>query len=68
MVMATALVGTVYLVNRVLAQDYPPCETMGRQPGTNGASWQQGATITVIINPTDGGGGGGAVGGDTSHR
>jgi hypothetical protein len=41
------------LVNGVLAQDYPPCQTMGRQPGTNGASWQRGATVTVILNPTD---------------
>lgn len=31
----------------VHAQDYPPCESMGRQPGTNGASWAQGATVTV---------------------
>lgn len=37
----------------VIAQDYPPCETMERQPGTNGASWQQGAIVTVIINSTD---------------
>jgi hypothetical protein len=43
----------MFLVNSVLAQDYPPCETMGRLPATNGASWQQGATVTVIINPND---------------
>ena len=36
-----------------LAQDYPPCVTMDRLAGTNGASWQQGATVTVIMNPTD---------------
>lgn len=41
------------LVRSVLAQDYPPCVTMDRNPGTNGASWQQGATVTVIINPAD---------------
>lgn len=53
-VIATTLVGTVmFSVNRGLAQDYPPCVTMERQPGTNGASWQHGATVTVIINPTD---------------
>jgi hypothetical protein len=41
------------LLLSVHAQDYPPCETMDRQPGTNGASWAHGATVTVIINPTD---------------
>lgn len=53
-IFATILVGIkMFLASGVIAQDYPPCETMGRQPGTNGASWQQGATVTVIINSTD---------------
>jgi hypothetical protein len=54
MPLTTGLVGTIMLlVNSVLAQNYPPCQTMGRQPGTNGASWARGATVTVILNPTD---------------
>lgn len=36
----------------VLAQ-YPDCVTMGRQPGTNGAAWNRGAIVTVVINPDD---------------
>ncbi len=42
----------MFLVN-AFAQEYPPCVSMDRLAGTNGASWQQGATVTVIINPTD---------------
>ena len=41
------------LLLSVHAQDYPPCETMTRQPGTNGAAWTHGATVTLIINPTN---------------
>jgi hypothetical protein len=48
----TILVIALLLLS-VHAQDYPPCETMDRQPGTNGSSWAHGATVTVIINPTD---------------
>jgi hypothetical protein len=40
-------------VNSILAQDYPACVTMDRLAGTNGASWQRGASVTVILNPTD---------------
>lgn len=47
------LLGTVLFLVIALAQDYPPCVTMDRLAGTNGASWQQGANVTVIINPTD---------------
>src|SRR6185369_6290866 len=49
----TCFIILVIALLRVHAQDYPPCETMDRQPGTNGASWAHGATVTVIINPTD---------------
>lgn len=40
------------LVTLVLAK-YPDCVTMGRQPGTNGAAWNRGAIVTVVINPDD---------------
>ena len=37
----------------VAAQEYPPCVTMNRLAATNGASWQRGAMVTVIINSTN---------------
>ena len=52
-VVSIASTAITLFVRAVFAQDYPPCVTMDRNPGTNGASWQQGATVTVIINPTD---------------
>lgn len=55
LLMTIAVFGTivVVLLNGVLAQEYPSCITMGRQPGTNGAAWAHGSRVTVIINPND---------------
>jgi hypothetical protein len=53
MVVTVFAATAIPLWHGVLSQEPPPCVTMGRNPGTNGAAWQQGATVTVIINPTD---------------
>jgi Metallo-peptidase family M12 len=53
MVVTVFVATAIPLWHGVLSQEPPPCVTMGRNPGTNGAAWQQGATVTVIINPTD---------------
>jgi len=53
-ILVTICAANVILVmNGVLAQEYPPCITMGRLAGTNGAAWAYNAVVTVIINPTD---------------
>lgn len=46
-------VATIIVTRQSTAQTYPPCVSMGRQPGTNGAAWAHGATVTVIINSND---------------
>ena len=51
--LSTILLGTIMFLVIALAQDYPPCVSMDRLAQTNGASWRQDATVTVIINPTD---------------
>lgn len=44
--------GPIFVAAVVIAQ-YPPCATVQRQPGTNGAAWASNAKVTVIINPND---------------
>lgn len=52
--LSTILLGiTTFLVSVFAQVEYPACVTMDRLEGTNGASWQQGATVTVVINATD---------------
>ena len=56
---ATQMVATVlgllliFTVSQTAVNSQDPCTDPGRLARTNGATWGQGATVTVVINPTD---------------
>lgn len=43
----------LFSVGKYVIAQYPDCEPAPKLVRTNGASWPQGATITVVINPAD---------------